>query len=306
MGLFQEALEAMFALINEMELAIKINTSIIFGNRARLMWEKFSGCAEKKKKKKKKGGGEPGGEKLHQHERGLGALPFLVGCVKRLFLVYFKPAAFKSDTTQVSSSIHTLWVLDAARYLCGNIIMVWIYWQWHRGIRVSLFVPQDERVFLSLAPEAMWTVSRLHEWPPVRADSGHVWIMLSVLETMRGAWIQWEERMRRRCEGRGSDRLSVFECQISRHWSNGNVFKKAPDTSWAVQSNYKKHVFSLNFIFFFWFAQVWNYFYTKISTYMHISLNPHPFFSCKWTRFGTSCLLRRPACKPEIDLVCSL
>ena len=54
MGLFQEALEAMFALINEMELAIKINTSIIFGNRARLMWEKFSGCAEKKKKKKKK------------------------------------------------------------------------------------------------------------------------------------------------------------------------------------------------------------------------------------------------------------
>lgn len=48
-GLFQEALEAMFALINEMELAIKINTSIIFGNRARLIWEKLSCCAEKKK-----------------------------------------------------------------------------------------------------------------------------------------------------------------------------------------------------------------------------------------------------------------
>lgn len=40
-GLFQEALEAMFALINEMEMAIKINTSIIFGNRAGLMWVKL-------------------------------------------------------------------------------------------------------------------------------------------------------------------------------------------------------------------------------------------------------------------------
>lgn len=43
---------------------------------------------------KKKRGGEPGGEKLPQLERVLGALPFLVGCVKRLFLVYFKPTAF--------------------------------------------------------------------------------------------------------------------------------------------------------------------------------------------------------------------
>lgn len=48
MGLFQEALQAMFALINEMELAIKINTSIIFGNRPRLIWGKLSCCAEKK------------------------------------------------------------------------------------------------------------------------------------------------------------------------------------------------------------------------------------------------------------------
>lgn len=39
MGLLEEALEAMFALINEMEMAIKINTSIIFGNRARLVGE---------------------------------------------------------------------------------------------------------------------------------------------------------------------------------------------------------------------------------------------------------------------------
>lgn len=41
-GLFQEALEAMFALINEMEMAIKINTSIIFVNRAHLMGVKFN------------------------------------------------------------------------------------------------------------------------------------------------------------------------------------------------------------------------------------------------------------------------
>lgn len=36
LGLFQEALGAMFALINEMEMAIRINTLIIFGNSARL------------------------------------------------------------------------------------------------------------------------------------------------------------------------------------------------------------------------------------------------------------------------------
>lgn len=51
MGLLQEALEAMFALINEMEMAIKINTSIIFGNRARLMWVKFDLLKLKKGKK---------------------------------------------------------------------------------------------------------------------------------------------------------------------------------------------------------------------------------------------------------------
>lgn len=81
-GLFQEPLEAMFALINEMEMAIKINTSIIFGNRARLMWVKFNrlrvGLCPRKKKKKEV-----------EHERVLRALLFVVGCVKRLFLVYF-------------------------------------------------------------------------------------------------------------------------------------------------------------------------------------------------------------------------
>lgn len=36
LGLFQEALGAMFTLINEMEMAIRINTLIIFGNSAEL------------------------------------------------------------------------------------------------------------------------------------------------------------------------------------------------------------------------------------------------------------------------------
>lgn len=52
-GLFQEALEAMFALINEMEMAIKINTSIIFGNRAGLMWVKLTALKKKIKKENK-------------------------------------------------------------------------------------------------------------------------------------------------------------------------------------------------------------------------------------------------------------
>lgn len=41
-GLFQEALEAMFALINEMEMAIKINTAIIFANRAHIIGVKLN------------------------------------------------------------------------------------------------------------------------------------------------------------------------------------------------------------------------------------------------------------------------
>ena len=54
MGLFQEALEAMFALINEMEMAIKINTSIIFGKRARLIQPLQSGIVSREEKKKRK------------------------------------------------------------------------------------------------------------------------------------------------------------------------------------------------------------------------------------------------------------
>lgn len=108
-GLFQEALEAMFALINEMEMAIKINTAIIFANRAHIIGVKLNclrvgWCLSEGGKKK------PGEEILPQHERVLRPLHFVAGRVKRLFLVYFKPAVFKSDRKQVSSSIHSLWV----------------------------------------------------------------------------------------------------------------------------------------------------------------------------------------------------
>lgn len=37
----QEVLEAMFALINKMEMAIKINTLIIFAIRNSFMWADF-------------------------------------------------------------------------------------------------------------------------------------------------------------------------------------------------------------------------------------------------------------------------
>lgn len=45
-GLFWEALEEMFTLINEMETTIKINTSIIFGNGSRLTGAKFNCLSE--------------------------------------------------------------------------------------------------------------------------------------------------------------------------------------------------------------------------------------------------------------------
>ncbi len=99
MGLFQEALQAMFVLINEMEMAIKINTWIISGNRTHLM--KLSSLrvrlhhreVQKKRKKKKK---QIAGLRNapDEHERVLRALHFMVGCVKRLLLIFFKPAAF--------------------------------------------------------------------------------------------------------------------------------------------------------------------------------------------------------------------
>lgn len=59
LGPFQEALGAMFALINEMEMTIKINTLIIFGNCAHLMGWKFNSlkarlCPLKSEREKKK------------------------------------------------------------------------------------------------------------------------------------------------------------------------------------------------------------------------------------------------------------
>lgn len=58
LGPFQEALGAMFALINEMEMAIKINTLIIFGNSAHLMGWKLNSlkarlCPLKSEREKK-------------------------------------------------------------------------------------------------------------------------------------------------------------------------------------------------------------------------------------------------------------
>lgn len=87
MGLLQEALEAMFALIKEMEIAIKINTSIRFGTRERLEWVKLNHLTQRVVSRFKSG--EPGEEMLNQHERVLKALPFVAGCAKRLFLIYF-------------------------------------------------------------------------------------------------------------------------------------------------------------------------------------------------------------------------
>lgn len=96
------------------------------------------------------------GGDLHIHERVLRAIPFVArGASREFLLVYFKMAAVKSDTTQTSPSIHTLDAAYNVKYLCGNIITAQIYWQWQWGIRASLCVPQDERVFLSLAPEVL-------------------------------------------------------------------------------------------------------------------------------------------------------
>lgn len=87
MGLLQEPLEAMFALINEMEMAIKINTSIRFGTRDRLRWVKLNRLTKELCPYLKVA--RPGEEKLHQCERVLKALPFIAGCAQRRFLIYF-------------------------------------------------------------------------------------------------------------------------------------------------------------------------------------------------------------------------
>lgn len=88
------------------------------------------------------------------------------------------------------------------KYFCGNIITVQIYWQWQRGIRASLCVPQDERVFLWLVPEALWSVSGA--------------VTFSASETMRSGWVQREGRMRHRF-GKWGKQFVKEVCQISRH-----------------------------------------------------------------------------------------
>lgn len=170
------------------------------------------------------------------------------------FSFTFSRQPFKSDRTQVSSSIHTLWVLDAAydtKYLCGNIIMIRIYWQWQQGMRVSLFVPQDERVFLSLAPEALWTMSWSNGPPRVGVDGGHVWITLPVSETMIGGWIQREERMRHLFGGgRRKWEWSFVNLRMSTCsslvWNvlNGTVFKMLKACNWQCSGESLKGQFN--------------------------------------------------------------
>lgn len=169
-GLFWEALEEMFTLINEMETTIKINTSIIFGNGSRLTGAKFNCLSEGLNPSWAGGGG------LHIHERVLRAIPFVARGASRAFLlVYFKMAAVKSDTTQTSPSIHTLDAAYNVKYLCGDIITAQIYWQWQESIRASLCVPQDERVFLSLAPEVLRGMDCVTSWQRPRSAKTPCW-----------------------------------------------------------------------------------------------------------------------------------
>lgn len=158
------------------------------------MWVTLNLTGKKKKKRRRRG--QPC-EEILQHERLLRVLTFSWGASKDFFSLTFGLLPFESDKTQVSSPARALWVLDAdynVKYLCGNIIMVQTYCQWQQGIRVSLFVPQDETVFLKSAPEAPSTASWLKWRPRVRADSGGISVTLSVPETMTGGWIKWEER----------------------------------------------------------------------------------------------------------------
>lgn len=161
----------MFTLINEMETTIKINTSIIFGNGSHLKGRGSTACA--------RGRFPQEGENSPPHTwKGVKSITFC-GASREPLLVYSKLGAFKSNTTQTSSSIHTLVAVYNLKYLCGNIITVQIYWQWQQGIRASLCVPQDERVFLSLAPEVLRGMDCVTSWQRPCAA-----------ETPR--WRQWE------------------------------------------------------------------------------------------------------------------
>lgn len=98
MGLFQEALQAMFALIKGMEKAIKIKTSIIFGNRGFLMRVKLNvWCKNEEKNWTALEKYSTKDVKSVTFGRGVSQMTF---CLCSLL--------FKSDRRQVSSSIHTL------------------------------------------------------------------------------------------------------------------------------------------------------------------------------------------------------
>lgn len=166
LGLFQEALGAMFALINEMEMAIRINTLIIFGNSAEL----HEGSAQLPKSRavssrKRREGNVGSLTKKHSRNmkgwwerylRWQGAstdfLSFTLDWLPLRVIERRFPLPFISREPLLD-------VVYNMKYFCGNIITVQIYWQWQLGIRASLCVPQDERVFLWLAPEALWSTS---------------------------------------------------------------------------------------------------------------------------------------------------
>lgn len=119
MGELQEVLEAMFALINKMEMAIKINISIIFAIRDYFMWVTLNLTGKKKRRR-----GQPC-EEILQHERVLRVLTLSRGASKDFFSLTFGLLPSESDKKQVSSPARALWVLDAdynVKYLCGNII----------------------------------------------------------------------------------------------------------------------------------------------------------------------------------------
>lgn len=157
----------MFTLINGMETTIKINTSIIFRNKSHLTGEEVQllrrGAYSFMKGKKS----------LPHTRKGVKSITFCgAGASREPLLFYSTLAAFKSDTTQASSSIHTLVAVYNAKYLCGNIITVQIYWQWQQGIRASLCVPQDERAFHSLAPEVLRGMDCVTSWQRPKLHAG--------------------------------------------------------------------------------------------------------------------------------------
>lgn len=118
---------------------------------------------------------------LHIHERVLRALPFVArGASRESLLVYSKLAAFLRVTQGRLPPPFIHWLLCAT----WNIYVGTSSWfryigNGNRGIRASLCVPQDERVFLSLAPEVLQGMDCVTSWQQP-----------SAAKTPR--WRQWE------------------------------------------------------------------------------------------------------------------